>query len=45
LVLPTGFGIGYLIGGNLGDLWGAGIGLLLGVLLMVAFIKALRGRR
>jgi hypothetical protein len=45
LLFPLGFGIGYLVAGNLGAIWGAGIGLLLGVLLMIAFIKALRGRR
>ena len=45
LLFPTGFGIGYLIAGDLGALWGAGVGLLLGVLLMIAFIKALRSRR
>jgi hypothetical protein len=40
-----GVGVGYLIGGDLGGLWGAGAGLLLGVLAMVVLVKALRGRR
>ena len=45
LLFPLGFGIGYLAGGDVGGLWGAGIGLLLGVVAMVLFVKALRGRR
>jgi hypothetical protein len=45
LLFPLGFGIGYLAGGDIGGLWGAGAGLLLGVLAMVLFVKALRGRR
>ncbi len=45
LLFPLGFGIGYLVGGDRGGLWGAGIGLLLGVLAMAWFVKALRGRR
>ncbi|MEO9214522.1 MAG: hypothetical protein ABI227_02565 [Rhodanobacter sp.] len=45
LLFPLGFGIGYLVAGATGSLWGAGIGFLLGVLAMVMFIKALRGRR
>jgi len=45
LLFPLGFGVGYLLAGNSGALWGAGIGLLLGLLSMVLFIKALRGRR
>ena len=44
LLFPLGFGLGYLVGGDTGALWGAGIGLLLGVLAMMLFIKALRGR-
>jgi chromate transport protein ChrA len=42
LLFPLGFGIGYLIAGPRGALWGAGIGVLLGVLAMGLFIKALR---
>jgi hypothetical protein len=45
LLFPLGFGIGYLTGGDRGALWGAGIGFAIGVLLMMLFIKALRGRR
>lgn len=45
LLFPLGFGVGYLIAGDAGALWGAGIGLLLGLLAMGLFIKALRGRR
>jgi hypothetical protein len=45
LLFPLGFGAGYLIAGDAGALWGAGIGFLLGVLAMVMFIKTLRGRR
>jgi hypothetical protein len=45
LLFPLGFGIGYLMAGATGGLWGAGIGFVLGVLAMAMFIKALRGRR
>lgn len=45
LLFPLGFGLGYLIAGNPGALWGAGGGLMLGLLLMALFVKALRGRR
>lgn len=44
LLFPLGFGVGYVIAGSSGALWGAGIGLLLGVLVMGLFIKALRRR-
>jgi len=45
LLFPLGFGIGYLVAGDIGGLWGAGAGFLLGVLTMILFVKALRGRR
>jgi hypothetical protein len=45
LLFPLGCGVGYLLAGQTGALWGAGIGFLLGLLAMALFIKALRGRR
>ena len=45
LLFPLGFGMGYMIAGQTGALWGAGIGFLLGLLAMGLFIKALRGKR
>lgn len=45
LLFPLGFGIGYLFDGEAGALWGAGAGLLLGLLMLVLFVKALRARR
>lgn len=44
LFFPLGFGVGYLIAGSSGALWGAGIGLLLGVLVLALFIRAIRRR-
>ncbi|TPG09858.1 hypothetical protein EAH75_15120 [Rhodanobacter glycinis] len=43
LLFPAGFGVGYLIGGDLGGLWGAGAGLLLGVLAMVGSSRRCAG--
>jgi len=45
LLFPLGCGAGYLIAGQIGALWGAAIGFLLGLLAMALFVKALRGRR
>ncbi len=49
LPLPIAFilgvGIGYLAGGQNGALWGAGIGLLVGLVGMGLFIKAMRSNR
>lgn len=45
LLFPLGFGVGYLIAGDIGGLWGAGAGFVLGLLAMVVFVKALRSRR
>lgn len=45
LFLPLGGGVGYVLGGEPGAVWGAGIGLLVGLLGAAIFIKALRGRR
>lgn len=49
LPLPVAFilgvGIGYLVGGESGALWGAGIGLVVGLIGMGLFIKAMRGNR
>ena len=42
LLFPLGCGVGYLVAGERGALWGAGIGFLLGLLAMALFIKALR---
>jgi len=45
LLFPLSVGVGYLLDDDRGALWGAGIGLLLGVLAMAWLIKALRRRR
>jgi len=45
LLFPLGFGIGYLIAGDIGSLWGAGVGFVAGLLAMAVFVKALRARR
>jgi hypothetical protein len=45
LLFPLGAGVGYLIAGPIGALWGAGIGLVAGIALTGVFIKALRERR
>lgn len=45
LIFLLGTGIGYLVDRQNGALWGAGIGLLLGLLATTAAIRALRGRR
>jgi hypothetical protein len=45
LLFLLGFGIGYLADGRSGALWGAGIGLLLGLFAMGWLIRAMRGRR
>lgn len=45
LLFPLGFGVGYLIAGNIGGLWGASCGFVLGLLAMIGFVKALRSRR
>ena len=45
LLFPLGAGIGYLVAGELGMLWGAGIGVMLGLLLMGLLIRAMRQRR
>jgi F0F1-type ATP synthase assembly protein I len=45
LLFLLGTGIGYLIARQDGALWGAGIGLLLGLAATVAAIRALRGKR
>lgn len=44
LLFPLGFGVGYLIDGEIGGLWGAGIGFALGLLSIALFILALRRR-
>jgi hypothetical protein len=45
LLFLLGCGIGYLIDDRTGAVWGAGIGLLLGVTAMGWLIRAMRGRR
>jgi hypothetical protein len=45
LMLSLGAGVGYLVDGQIGMLWGAGIGVVVGGVLMGALIRALRGRR
>ena len=45
LLFPLGAGIGYLIAGEPGALWGAGIGVVVGLLLMGMLIRAMRQRR
>ncbi|MBB5360877.1 hypothetical protein HDE76_004125 [Rhodanobacter sp. ANJX3] len=43
LFFLIGFGVGYLVDGQHGALWGAGIGLVVGVIGMGIMIKAMRG--
>lgn len=45
LLFLAGFGLGWLLGGATGALWGAGIGLVLGLLAMGWLVRAIRGRR
>lgn len=45
LLFLLGFGVGYLVDGRTGALWGAGVGLLLGLIAMGLLIRAMRGRR
>ena len=43
LFFLIGFGVGYLVDGQHGALWGAGIGLVAGLAGMGIMIKAMRG--
>lgn len=43
LCFLIGIGIGYAVAGQTGALWGAGIGLVVGLIGMGALIKAMRG--
>ncbi len=45
LLFVLGAGIGYLMAGDAGALWGAGIGLMLGLIGTGALIALMRGRR
>lgn len=45
LFFLAGCGIGYVVAGPNGALWGAGIGLLLGLAGMGVLLKAMRGKR
>ncbi len=44
LLLPLGCGVGYLIAGHTGALWGALIGLLSGLLVLGLFMRFVRRR-
>lgn len=43
LFFLAGLGIGYAVAGQTGALWGAGIGLVVGLVGMAVLIKAMRG--
>lgn len=43
LLFLVGFGVGYFVDGQRGALWGAGIGLVAGVIGMGIMIRAMRG--
>ncbi len=45
LLFPLGAGVGYVVGDDAGALWGAGIGVVLGLLLMGLLIRAMRQRQ
>jgi uncharacterized membrane protein (DUF485 family) len=45
LLFLAGFSLGWLANGSTGALWGAGIGLLLGLFAMAWLVRAIRGRR
>ena len=45
LLFALGTGIGYVSAGRAGALWGAGIGLLLGIVSGVAMVHWMRGKR
>ncbi|MEO7051050.1 MAG: hypothetical protein ABI128_05235 [Rhodanobacter sp.] len=45
LLFPLGAGVGYLVAGDIGALWGAGAGVALGALLMGLLIRFMRRRR
>lgn len=45
LLFLLGFGIGYLVDGPAGAMWGAGIGFALGACAMGWLIKVMRGKR
>ena len=45
VLFALGTGVGYALDGHLGALWGAGIGLLLGLLAGAGMGKAMRGGR
>src|SRR3546814_12158603 len=44
LLFPLGAGVCYLVGGDVGALWGSGLGMVLGLLLMGLLIRAMRQR-
>ncbi len=45
LLVLAGVGFGWLIGGTAGALWGAGVGLGLGLVALGWLVRAIRGRR
>ncbi len=45
LLFLLGFGLGYAVAGPSGALWGAGIGLILGLAGLGWMIRAMRSRR
>ncbi|MEO8780259.1 MAG: hypothetical protein ABI389_16545 [Rhodanobacter sp.] len=45
LLFPLGAGIGYLVAGDIGALWGSGIGMVLGVALIGLLISCMHRRR
>jgi F0F1-type ATP synthase assembly protein I len=42
LIALIGFAIGYLIDGRTGSVWGGGVGLLVGLVLAVILLRAMR---
>ncbi len=45
LLFALGLGVSYVLGGEVGGVWGAGIGVALGLLVMILLLRAVRLRR